>query len=116
MEPADSVPTRPPTVPFSSLEEYVPQLEWLLRHFSGSTFNTDRSPLPVITRELHVIHLIPDAKPYDCHTPVSVSRHWEVEVKKQLDEDIRKGILELVTVGEATEWCARMVVVAKKSG
>ncbi|MPC51402.1 hypothetical protein E2C01_045246 [Portunus trituberculatus] len=26
------------------------------------------------------------------------------------------GILEPVPVGEATEWCARMVVVAKKSG
>ena len=37
-------------------------------------------------------------------------------VKRQLDEDVRKGILEPVPVGEPTEWCARMVVVAKKSG
>lgn len=63
--------------------------------------------------EPHAIHLLPDTKPYACHTPASVPRHWEAEVKKQLDEDVRKGILEPVPVGEATEWCARMVVVAK---
>ena len=66
--------------------------------------------------EPHVIHLLPDSKPYACHTPALVPRHWEAEVKRQLDEDVRKGILEAVPVGEATEWCARMVVVAKKSG
>lgn len=63
-----------------------------------------------------MIHLLPDAKPYACHTPASVPKHWEVEVKKQLDEDVKMWILEPVPVGEATEWCARMVVVAKKSG
>ena len=116
-ESADSALPRPATVPFPPLEENVPRLEdWLLRHFSGSTFNTDRSPLPVMEGEPHVIHLLPDAKPYACHTPASVPVHWAAEVKKQLDEDVRKGILEPVPVGEATEWCARMVVVAKKSG
>ena len=62
MEPPDSVPTRPPTVSFPPLEEYVPQLEeWLLRYFSGSTFNTDRSLLPVMVSKPHIIHLLPDA-------------------------------------------------------
>ena len=37
-------------------------------------------------------------------------------MKKQLKEDIRKGILESVPVGEAMEWCTRMVVVARKPG
>ncbi|KAK3888979.1 hypothetical protein Pcinc_006984 [Petrolisthes cinctipes] len=116
-ESADYLLARPDTVPLTPLEENVPQLEaWLLRHFSGSTFNTDRSPLPVMEGKPHSIHLLPDAKPYACHTPASVPRHWEAKVKKQLDEDIRKGILEPVPVGEVTEWCARMVVVAKKSG
>ena len=35
-------------------------------------------------------------------------------MKRQLDEDVTKGILEPVPVGETTEWCARMLVVAKK--
>lgn len=38
-------------------------------------------------------------------------RPWEAEVKKQLDEDVRKGILKPVLIGEATEWCARMEVI-----
>ena len=45
-----------------------------------------------------------------------VPRHWEAEVKQQLDENIARGLIELVPVGEATEWCSRMVVVTKKSG
>ncbi|KAK3894919.1 hypothetical protein Pcinc_001367 [Petrolisthes cinctipes] len=89
-ESADYLPARPDTVPLTPLEENVPHLEaWLLRHFSGSTFNTDRSPLPVMEGKPHSIHLLPDDKPYACHTPASVPRHWEAEVKKQLDEDVR---------------------------
>lgn len=57
----------------------------------------------MMTGEQHVIHLLPDAKPYTCHTPAPVPRHWEVEVEKQLDEDMRKGVLEPVPVGEVTE-------------
>lgn len=34
----------------------------------------------------------------------------------QLDDDVRRGVIRPVPAGEATEWCARMVVVAKKSG
>lgn len=113
----DSTPPRPTSLPFPPLEENVPRLEeWLLCHFSGSTFDTNRSPLRVMAGEPHVIHLLPEAKPYACHTPASVPRHWEAEVKRQLDEDVKMGVLEPVPVGEATEWCARMVVVAKKSG
>ena len=33
-----------------------------------------------------------------------------------MDEDVMAGILRPVPAGEATEWCARMVVVPKKSG
>lgn len=115
--PADCTPPRPATIPLQPVEENASRLEeWLLHHFSGSTFNTDRSPLPVMEGEPHVIHLLPGTKPHACHVPASVPRHWETEVKRQLDEDVRKGVLEPVPVGEATEWCARMVVVAKKSG
>lgn len=112
-----NIPQRPKEVPFPPLEESVPQLkEWLLRHFLGSTFNTSRHPLPVMVGRPHQIHLVEDVKPYACHTPAHIPKHWEVKVKRQLDEDVRRGVIEPVPVGEATEWCARMVVVAKKTG
>lgn len=36
-------------------------------------------------------------------------------MKAQLDEDVRRGVIQPVPAGEAMEWCARMVVAAKKS-
>lgn len=33
-----------------------------------------------------------------------------------MDEDIRREVIRPVPAGQAKEWCARMVVVAKKSG
>lgn len=111
------LPPTPETIPYPPLEENVERLqEWLKQHFSASTFNTDRSPLPAMAGAPHHIHLHADARPFACHTPAQVPRHWEREVKKQLDEDVRKEILLPVPAGESTEWCARMVVVAKKSG
>ena len=110
-------PPKPTSPPFPLLEEHVGQLErWLLHHFSSTTFNTARSPLPVMDGKPHHIHLDPRATPHACHTPAPVPRHWGDAVKAQLDEDVRRGVIEPVPAGEPTEWCARMVVVAKKSG
>ena len=111
------VPPRPTEVLFSLLEENVARLEgWLLNHFSSTTFNTARSPLPVMAGPLHHIHLVPGATPRACHTLATVPKHWEAEVKTQLDKDVKWGVIKPVPAGEATEWCARMVVVAKKNG
>lgn len=90
--------------------------EWLLHHFSTTAFSTMRKPLPVMKGKPHRIHLAPGVVPYACHTPASVPKHWEDEVKAQLDEDVKRGVIESVPEGEPTEWCARMVVVAKMSG
>ena len=110
-------PERPTALPLQPLEENVPQLEqWLLRHFSSSTFNTESYPLRVMHGAPHHIHLQEGARPHACHTPATVPKHWAAEVKKQLDDDVRLGVIRPVPTGVATEWCARMVVVAKKSG
>ena len=111
------VPPRPTEVPFSPLEENVAKLEgWLLKHFSSTTFNTTRFLLPVMAGPPHLIRLVPGAMPRACHTPAAVPKHWEAEVKAQLDGDVRRGVIEAVPAGEATEWCAGMMVVAKKYG
>ena len=70
---AHDVPGRPAAIPMQPLEENVPQLEqWLLRHFSASTFNTECYPLYVMQGPPHHIHLQQGARPYACHTPATV--------------------------------------------
>ena len=61
------LPEKTNEIPFTPLEENIDRLEdWLLQHFSSTTFNTDRDPLPVMEGEPHHIHLKPDAVPYAC--------------------------------------------------
>ena len=47
-----------------------------------------------------------NAKPVAFHKAFHIPMHWQAAVKKQLDND--------VPLGTPTEWCSRMVVVAKK--
>ena len=114
---SSDIPARPTSMPLQPLKKNVARLEeWLLRQFSSSTFNADRYPLRVMQGPPHRIHLKEGARPHTCHTPASVPKHWANEVKRQLDDDVKGGVIRLVPAGETAEWCARMVVVAKKSG
>ena len=114
---SSDIPARPISMPLQSLEENVARLEeWLLRQFSSSTFNTDRYPLQVMHGPPHRIHLKEGARSHTCYTPASIPKHLANEVRKQLDDDVKRGVIRPVPAGEATEWCACMVVVAKKSG
>ena len=113
----ESTPPRPVSPPIPLVEENVDRIQgWLLQHFSSTTFNTTRYPLPVMRGTPHHIHLTPGAKPVAYHTPLTIPKHWEGEVHKQLEEDVRRGVLRKVPAGEATEWCSRMVVTSKKNG
>lgn len=99
-------PPKPASLPFPPLEEHVGLLEeWLLQHFSSTTFTTTITPLPVIEGKPHHIHLAPGATPHACHTPAPVPKHWEDEVRAQLEEDVKRGVIEPVPAGEPTE-CA----------
>ena len=118
--PADKphhLPDRPNQLPFPPTEGNIPKLEaWLKEHFSDSTFNTTRQPLPAMSGPPHHIHLKDGAEPFVAHTPIPIPHHWKKEVKRQLDEDVARGILRPVPAGEPTEWCFRMVTVPKKDG
>ena len=58
----------------------------------------------------------PNAKPVAHHSPIPIPVHWYDEVKAGLDQDVRLGVIEPVSVGTPVTWCHRMVVVAKRSG
>ena len=109
--------SRPSELPYPATEENVARLKgWLLQRFANTTFNTSQNPLPMMAGAPHHIHLVDGAIPYACHTPIPIPKHWEADVKRQLDEDVKLGVIREVPAGIATDWCARMVVVAKKNG
>ncbi|XP_066964375.1 uncharacterized protein [Macrobrachium rosenbergii] len=104
-------------MPYPAMEENVQRLrDWLLQRFAKTTFNVSRNPLPMMKGAPHHIHLREGATPHACHTPIPVPKHWEADVKAQLDEDVKLGVIREVPAGTATDWCARMVVVTKKNG
>ena len=112
-------PPPPPTsLPFPATEENVPRLrDYLLKYYSSSTFNTcEHQPLPLMEGPPLKLMIDPAAQPVAYHKPVPIPLHWQEEVKKGLDQDVRLGVIEPVPIGEPVTWCHRMVVCAKKNG
>lgn len=111
-------PQTPKTIPFKPTEANREKLEeWLLNHYKSSTFNIcEHQTLPLIPGPPLHIMIQDDAQPHTVHTPIPVPIHWQKEVKKGLDRDVKLGVIEPVPWGTPTTWCSRMVVVAKKDG
>ena len=109
-----TIPTRPTELPYPDTENNIQKLEfWLLNALEQTVFNTI-NPLPKMTGKPHKIHLEDDAVFYVAYTPIPIPYHWNEEVKKQLEEDVRLGIIQKAPVGQASDWCMQMVTVAKK--
>ena len=112
-----NLPVKPETLPYPAIPENIPKLKkWLLDSFSETTFNTRASVLPVMSGKPHKIHLKEGVIPFAAHTPIPIPHHWKEEVKTQLDRDVDVGIIQKAPIGEASEWCMRMVTVAKSDG
>ena len=107
----------PPQLPCPATAENVPRLkEFILKHYGDSAFNCcEKQPLPLMKSSPPMrLFADKDAKPVAFHKPFPIPLHWQESVKMQLDNDVRMGVLGKVPVGTPTEWCSRMVVVAKK--
>ncbi|KAK8379530.1 hypothetical protein O3P69_019456 [Scylla paramamosain] len=85
----------PLSPPYELVEENVGRLEkWLLEEFGRTVFATERTPLPEMRSPPHHIHLRPGARPHAVHVPATVPHHFYDEVRRQLDDDIARGIIE----------------------
>ena len=113
-----AVPEKPTSLPYPATEANRGKLEqWIRDHFAASAFNTcEHQPLQEMSGPPVNIHFLPDATPQAVHTPIPVPHHWKKQVKADLDQDVRLGIIEPVPEGTPTRWCSRMVVTAKKDG
>ena len=110
-------PPQPDEIPFSPVEKNIPKLELYLKEaFSSSTFNSS-PPFPAMANTTPAkIHIKPGAEPDPKHVPIPIALHWQDIIKKQLDDDVAKGVIEVVPVGEPIKWCSQMVIVQKKDG
>ena len=111
-------PPKPTSLPYPATEENREKLEnWLLDHYKSSTFNVCKHQLlPLMSGPPMRLTVDPDAQPTAHHTPIPVPIHWLDDVKADLDQDVRLGVIEPVPIGTPVTWCHRMVIIAKKSG
>ena len=110
-------PDPPAKLPCPATEENIDKLKkFITKYYGDSAFNCcKQQPLPLM-RDSPPMRLFADAeaKPVAYHKPFPIPLHWQEAVKQQLDNDVKMGVLGKVPLGTPTEWCSRMVVVAKK--
>ena len=125
--PTCSCPRRskePPPLPtcmppgLEATPENIPALkEWILNYYGATSFNTcEHQPLRMMQGEPMHLHVDPEAKPSAVQKPAVVPIHWQERVFKDLERDVRLGILEKVPTNTPVTWCSRMVVTAKADG
>ena len=96
----------------------------ILDHFRSSAFNTCRHrEIPTIeVGDSLKLHIESGAKPPNKKVKFSkVLINLQEEVKEQLEEDVRLGVIEKVAElaqadDKPTSWAARMITVIKKNG
>ena len=106
-------PDRPSTIPFEPIPENRERLErWFVETFAGSAFNTcTHQPLQGMTGvPMKTVKKRPGTDHPKAYTPIPVAFHFKKQVKKDLDRDVRLGIIEPVPQGEVGEWCSCKVL------
>ena len=62
------------------------------------------------------IHVKDGIQPTAVHKASTIPAHWVEQVRQELEQDIKLGVLERVPSNTPTTWCSRMHVVSKKNG
>ena len=86
-------------------------------HLLSCSVSSATAPAPLIGKMSGppaTIELVPDARPYHCHTARRVPVHLHAKVKAELQRMEDMGVISRVT--EPTDWCAPMVPVVKPNG
>jgi hypothetical protein len=101
VEPPDKLPMPATASNRKVLEDFIKD------HFKAGAFNTcKRQYWPITAGPPMKIHTPPDAPRVYCGRLTKVPLHFREEVKAGLEADVKKGVLERVTIGEA-DTCKR---------
>ena len=112
-------PTSKPELPCKPTKENLPTIKkYILDRYAESGFNCcENQPLPLMNSAPPLrLFVDPQASPVAAYSPSIVPAHWNEEVKKGLDRDVKLGVLEPVPVNEPAKWCSRMVITPKTDG
>ena len=109
-------PRKPAQIPFDGVEKNIEHLkQFLLDSFANTAFNKSK-PFPKLSTPPARIHLKPGYQiPKPAFWPASVAEHWSEQVRASIEADVEAGILQKVPFNEPTIWCARMVIVKKRT-
>ena len=55
------------------------------------------------------------AEPVAVNRPAAIPAHWQEKVKKDIERDIRLGVLERVPANTPVTWCSRMHVSQRRT-
>ncbi|UYV74341.1 K02A2.6-like [Cordylochernes scorpioides] len=120
LEKSDKILQGPNGIPLETVGMIHVKLQNKGQHLNSKIYIVDKLKQPLLSRETrhakinYKISLQPDAKPYALCTPRRVPIPLMKQVKEQLEEMTRLGVIE--SVEEPTEWCAGMVAVSKPGG
>ena len=89
--------------------------DWILERYGSSSFNNcNEQPLLLVCLSTPLeLFINPKAWPIITHREAPVPFHFQDEVKKGLDRDVRLGILEKVPLNDPVTWCSHMLVLQK---
>ena len=88
---------------------------FLINHYKSSTFNMcTHQELPRMKGPPMHIMVNSTATPVAVQKAIPVPIHYEEQVKKDIDRDVRLGVIEKVPAGTPITWCSRMIVCSKK--
>ena len=116
--PRSPPPPMPSSCPFEPIEANRLHIEnWIKEYYRSSVFNNcPHQQIPYMNAAPVRIH-IEHADELPCyHTPIPIPLHQQEDTYEELMNDIAKGVVEPVPVGEPSKVCFRMLTQTKKSG
>ena len=92
--------------------------QFILDYFASSVFNKcEHQQLPILSGEpMRTIIDKTHPRPVPANTPSTVTQHWEIQVKNDVDRDVRLGVIKKVPENTLQTYCARMHAVRKHNG
>ena len=92
--PPSLIPERPPNLPFPPTEENVPKLtQYLKDKWYNTAFNKAQYPFPDMNTPQGRFHLKKTAVSRTVHTPFLVPVNIQDEIKRDMDEDVKRKII-----------------------